>query len=186
LPARGGPGPTAEHDGCNYRALESVQSQIDRLTRELKEARDAEARELQQLRTERDDAQKSLACALDALDQLSVWAANARASGQSDAEIIAAMTCLADGFSDDPRDYIRLNKEKPADTEADAANRMQRIARCVDLMIPAGWAFIVLTFPYMQVTTHRRAQYISNARREDMVRAMSEWIENNQFIIRGV
>ncbi len=48
------------------------------------------------------------------------------------------------------------------------------LARHVDRQLPYGWGFVVLAFPF---GAGGRMNYISNAQRADIVRAMYEFIE---------
>jgi hypothetical protein len=50
----------------------------------------------------------------------------------------------------------------------------QALARHVDKQLPYGWGFVVLAFPF---GAGGRMNYISNADRPDIVRAMYEFIE---------
>jgi hypothetical protein len=60
--------------------------------------------------------------------------------------------------------------------EADEKFRsdLQALARHVDKQLPYGWGFVVLAFPF---GAGSRMNYISNAQRADIVRAMYEFIE---------
>jgi hypothetical protein len=51
---------------------------------------------------------------------------------------------------------------------------LQALARHVDHQLPYGWGFVVLAFPFGAGV---RMNYISNAQRADIVRAMYEFIE---------
>jgi hypothetical protein len=51
---------------------------------------------------------------------------------------------------------------------------LQAIARTVDRQIPYGWGFVVLAFPF---GAGGRMNYVANANRADVVRAMYEFIE---------
>jgi hypothetical protein len=51
---------------------------------------------------------------------------------------------------------------------------MQKLGRFVDSQLPYGWGFVVLAFPYGE---GGRMNYISNAKREDVMRSMYEFIE---------
>lgn len=53
-------------------------------------------------------------------------------------------------------------------------NDLQQVGRSVDRQLPYGWGWIVLAFPF---GADGRMNYISNARRADVVRAMYEFIE---------
>jgi hypothetical protein len=58
--------------------------------------------------------------------------------------------------------------------DAKVRNDLQQIARSVDRQLPYGWGWIVLAFPFGK---DARINYISNANRADVVRAMYEFIE---------
>jgi hypothetical protein len=63
----------------------------------------------------------------------------------------------------------------PQETEdAKVRNDLQQIARSVDRQLPFGWGWVVLAFPF---GAGGRMNYVSNARRPDVVRAMYEFIE---------
>jgi hypothetical protein len=51
---------------------------------------------------------------------------------------------------------------------------LQEIAKYVDRQLPYGWGFVVLSFPF---GADARMEYVSNAQRADVVRAMYEFIE---------
>jgi hypothetical protein len=51
---------------------------------------------------------------------------------------------------------------------------LQKLARLVDSQLPYGWGFVVLAFPF---GAGGRMNYIANAERVDVVRAMYEFIE---------
>jgi hypothetical protein len=51
---------------------------------------------------------------------------------------------------------------------------LQALGRHVDHQLPYGWGFVVLAFPF---GAGGRMNYISNAQRADVVRAMYEFIE---------
>jgi hypothetical protein len=51
---------------------------------------------------------------------------------------------------------------------------LQALARHVDKQLPYGWGFVVLAFPF---GADGRMNYVSNADRSDVVRAMYEFIE---------
>ena len=56
---------------------------------------------------------------------------------------------------------------------------LQVIAQKVDNELPTGFGFVVLTFEFGKTG---QMMYVSNAEREDIVKAMKEWIaktENN-------
>ena len=54
---------------------------------------------------------------------------------------------------------------------------LQAIARTVDGQLPYGWGFVVLAFPF---GADGRMNYVANAQRADVVRAMYEFIENTK------
>ena len=58
--------------------------------------------------------------------------------------------------------------------DAKVVSDMQKLARLVDTQLPYGWGFVVLAFPF---GAGGRMNYISNAQRPDIVRAMYEFIE---------
>jgi|ERR1700730_1452710 hypothetical protein len=51
---------------------------------------------------------------------------------------------------------------------------LQRLAKLVDSQLPYGWGFVVLAFPF---GAGGRMNYVANADRADVVRAMYEFIE---------
>lgn len=51
---------------------------------------------------------------------------------------------------------------------------LQALARHVDRQLPYGWGFVVLAFPFGE---GGRMNYVANADRPDVVRAMYEFIE---------
>src|SRR4029077_16806737 len=58
--------------------------------------------------------------------------------------------------------------------DAKVVKDLQALARHVDRQLPYGWGFVVLAFPF---GAGSRMNYISNANRADIVRAMYEFIE---------
>lgn len=54
---------------------------------------------------------------------------------------------------------------------------LQRLAKLVDSQLPFGWGFIVLSFPF---EAGGRMNYVSNAERADVVRALYEFIETTK------
>lgn len=58
-------------------------------------------------------------------------------------------------------------------------NRMQKIAKCVDGLLPNNYGFCVLAFSFGD-SPNREMMYASNANREDIVIAMKEWIEKTE------
>jgi hypothetical protein len=61
-------------------------------------------------------------------------------------------------------------EEEDAKVRAD----LQALGRHVDHQLPYGWGFVVLAFPF---GAGGRMNYVSNAQRADVVRAMYEFIE---------
>jgi hypothetical protein len=62
----------------------------------------------------------------------------------------------------------------PQEEDAKVRNDLHQLARSVDRQLPYGWGFVVLAFPF---GAGGRMNYISNAERPDIVRAMYEFIE---------
>ena len=58
--------------------------------------------------------------------------------------------------------------------DAKVVSDMQKLARFVDSQLPFGWGYVVLAFPFGE---GGRMNYISNSKREDVVRSMHEFIE---------
>lgn len=55
------------------------------------------------------------------------------------------------------------------------------LAKMVEKNIPENYGFCVLVFPFMNSPEDNgRMQYISNGNREDIVRAMKEWIAKTE------
>lgn len=63
----------------------------------------------------------------------------------------------------------------PEEEDAQVVSRMQTLGRIVKRELPEKWGFIVLAFPFG--TAEGRMNYVSNAERDDVVRAMYEFIE---------
>jgi hypothetical protein len=51
---------------------------------------------------------------------------------------------------------------------------LKAMANFIDKLLPYGWGFVVLAFPFGE---GGRMNYIANAKREDVVRTMYEFIE---------
>jgi hypothetical protein len=58
--------------------------------------------------------------------------------------------------------------------DAKVRRDLQALGRQVDHQLPYGWGFVVLAFPY---GVGGRMNYVANAQRADVVRAMYEFIE---------
>lgn len=63
---------------------------------------------------------------------------------------------------------------KLEEEDAKVRRDMQALGRHVDRQLPYGWGFVVLAFPF---GAGGRMNYVANAEREDVVRAMYEFIE---------
>ena len=61
--------------------------------------------------------------------------------------------------------------------DAKVRRDLQALARHVDKQLPYGWGFVVLAFPF---GADGRMNYVSNASRMDVVRAMYEFIERTK------
>lgn len=61
----------------------------------------------------------------------------------------------------------------------DIRERLQDTARQVSMTLPPGTGFIVLAFDFGD-GSGRRLEYISNARREDVVKMMKEFIQKTE------
>jgi len=61
---------------------------------------------------------------------------------------------------------------------------MQQTARAVEEQLPEGTGFFVLAFNFW-AAPGAPAQYVSNARREDVIKAMHEFLERNPMPIEG-
>lgn len=57
--------------------------------------------------------------------------------------------------------------------------KMQDIAREVEKQLPQGFGFVVLTFPFGE-NAGNLLMYASNANREDVCKAMKEFIEKTE------
>ena len=64
-------------------------------------------------------------------------------------------------------------EEDAKEEDAKVRRDMQALARHVDRQLPYGWGFVVLAFPF---GADGRMNYVANAKREDVVRAMYEFI----------
>lgn len=57
--------------------------------------------------------------------------------------------------------------------------RMQKIAKCVDGLLPNKYGFVVLVFKFGN-EDGRELMYTSNANRQDIVKVMKEWIQKTK------
>jgi hypothetical protein len=58
--------------------------------------------------------------------------------------------------------------------DAQVRAKMQELGKLVDKQLPYGWAYVVLCFNFGE---GGRMNYVANAKRRDVVRAMYEFIE---------
>lgn len=56
--------------------------------------------------------------------------------------------------------------------------RMQKIAKCVDGLLPNKYGFVVLAFGFNSIG--EEIMYASNANRQDIIKVMKEWIEKTE------
>ena len=56
-------------------------------------------------------------------------------------------------------------------------NKMQELAQYVKRELPAGWGFVIMAFPFGE---GGRLNYVSNGNREDVVKALYEFIEKTE------
>jgi hypothetical protein len=61
---------------------------------------------------------------------------------------------------------------------SDVTDRMQELARTVETILPAGTGFVVLAFD-LGISTGR-LEYVSNSQRQDVVKAMKEFIAKTE------
>lgn len=66
--------------------------------------------------------------------------------------------------------------ESPRD--ARVREDLSELARVLDEALPQGWGFVLLSFPFDDEPG--RMNYISNAKREDVLKAMQEFIDKNK------
>ena len=57
--------------------------------------------------------------------------------------------------------------------------RLHNIAKNIDDRLPDGFGFCLLTFPFGE-QKNGEIMYVSNANREDIVKAMKEWIDRTE------
>lgn len=79
---------------------------------------------------------------------------------------------LPPGQTYKPEDAVNL---KEGDTTL-----MQSVAKAVDDTLPDGFGFMVFAFTFDGIVNEPRLQYASNARREDAVNVVSEWLGHQQ------
>ncbi len=59
-------------------------------------------------------------------------------------------------------------------------SKLQGIAKNIDDELPEGFGFALLTFKFNTEPDTSDLMYVSNANREDIVKAMEEWIEKTK------
>lgn len=64
-------------------------------------------------------------------------------------------------------------------------SKMQKIAKKVDEELPNGYRFVVLAFNFGEGKDNEMI-YVSNANRQDIVKAMKEWIEKQNRIMEMI
>lgn len=58
--------------------------------------------------------------------------------------------------------------------------KLQNIAQNIDKELPEGFGFALLTFKFNTEPDTSELMYVSNADRQDIVKAMKEWIEKTE------
>lgn len=58
--------------------------------------------------------------------------------------------------------------------------KLQNIAQNIDKELPEGFGFALLTFKFNAEPDTSDLMYVSNANRQDIVKAMKEWIEKTE------
>lgn len=61
-----------------------------------------------------------------------------------------------------------------------AKQRMQQIAKKVKEELPEGFGSVVLAFEFDAAPNTAQMMYVSNANRDDVEKAMEEWIEKTR------
>lgn len=59
---------------------------------------------------------------------------------------------------------------------SDVTDRMQDCARAIEVMLPPHTGFVLLAFDLGEHSPTSRLEYCSNGRREDVIKAMHEFI----------
>lgn len=57
--------------------------------------------------------------------------------------------------------------------------RLRHVAHVLEDMLPEGYGFTLLTYQFGE-NPDNRLNYVSNSNREDVVKAMKEWIEKTE------
>ena len=58
--------------------------------------------------------------------------------------------------------------------------KLQNIAQNIDKELPEGFGFALLTFKFNTKPDTSELMYVANADRQDIVKAMKEWIEKTE------
>ena len=58
--------------------------------------------------------------------------------------------------------------------------KLQNIAKNIDKELPEGFGFALLTFKFDVELDTSELMYVANANRQDIVKAMKEWIEKTE------
>lgn len=58
--------------------------------------------------------------------------------------------------------------------------KLQNIAKNIDKELPEGFGFALLTFRFNASTDTSELMYVANADRQDIVKAMEEWIQKTK------
>lgn len=58
--------------------------------------------------------------------------------------------------------------------------KLQNIAKNIDDELPGGFGFALLTFRFNSEPDTSELMYVANADRQDIVKAMKEWIEKTE------
>lgn len=58
--------------------------------------------------------------------------------------------------------------------------KLQNIAKNIDKELPEGFGFALLTFKFNAEPNTSELMYVANADRQDIVKAMEEWIEKTK------
>lgn len=58
--------------------------------------------------------------------------------------------------------------------------KLQNIAQNIDKELPEGFGFALLTFKFNTEPDTSELMYVANANREDIVKAMKEWIKKTE------
>lgn len=63
---------------------------------------------------------------------------------------------------------------------SDVTDRMQDAARTIQTVLPAGTGFIILAFDFEMPPGTSRLEYVSNAKRADVIATMKEFIAKTE------